>query len=478
MIRKITYLFLFLLLTCDIAYSFIQHLNQPLDGDMAWNIVPDKIVSPILESPLGIDAIANGHHYANPNRFFSHWSMREYFLNVPLYLQKYTDPIDSVYLASAISKILIQLLLVFLIAVASSGTFNILRMDFMVSAVISSCFFQTNGYRSIMGIIDPCPTYNFFYSLPMVFLMILILPLALKYIHNGSYRWTEHWRLIIPLILISLVTCLSGPLNPGAILVICLLVGISQFLNFKKEGSAGVKNFLKKRKLLISVLTPAAIISAYSLFLGTYNIITIDTWIPVSEMYSRLAEGIFYQFFRKAGFSLLFIGITINTFILRKAFKDSEADKFRSLLNWILLFSAVYILLLPLGGFREYRAHILRYDTIMPVTIALIFYYTITTTYLIKEYVSSKKWYITIPMLIFILFSFADERGFEKEDKEKEALRMISLSPENVILLERDMKVLSWGNIEKPEDSELNSQLLVIWNITKEKKWFYNRTSN
>ncbi|HLO91448.1 MAG TPA: hypothetical protein VK172_09825 [Lentimicrobium sp.] len=472
MIRKLIYLFLFILLSADLAYSFIQHINQPLDGDMAAGIVSNSVILPILESPIGLDAILYDRHYANPNKFFSHWSMKEYFLNIPLFLQRYTDPVNSVYLACAIFKIFIQLLLIYLISVAASGTFNILRMDFIISSVLITSFFQTNGYRSVMGIIDPCPTYNFFYSLPLAFLLILLLPLLLTYFHEK--QWNAF--IAIPYLFLSVIVTLSGPINPGVILVISLLVAVNEYINYRKERATNlIKHILVERKLLILILTPAAIMSVYSLYLGTYNIITIDAWIPLSEMYSRLLEGIFYQFFRKPGFPVLFIGIAINAIILRKKCNDHESQKLVSTLNWILIFSAVYIVLLPLGGYREYRSHILRYDTIMPVTIALIFYFTASTVYLLKHYRPFNKSYPVIPLIVFFVFTIADEPGFHKADREKKALHLISQSSEKVIQIEPDVKVLSWGNIERPEDSELNSQLLMIWNITNERKWYYNK---
>lgn len=97
-----------IILLADIGYSFLQHLAQPLDGDMAWNIVPANDVKPIFKSPFGLEAILKNKTYPNPNRFFCHWIFREYFLSAPLFLQKFVDPIDSIYLSCAISKTIIQ----------------------------------------------------------------------------------------------------------------------------------------------------------------------------------------------------------------------------------------------------------------------------------------------------------------------------------------------------------------------------------
>lgn len=44
-----------------------------------------------------------------------------------------------------------------------------------------------------------------------------------------------------------------------------------------------------------------------------------------------------------------------------------------NLFKWIGVFSLFYILLLPLGGYRDYRPNVLRHDTILPITLSLIF---------------------------------------------------------------------------------------------------------
>jgi len=164
MIRKAIYFVLLLFVLVDLGYSFIQHYGAPLDGDIAANIVPQKDMGLVLESPLGLNAIINQEKYPNPNRFFCHWSFQAFLINTPLFFQKYVDPIDSIYLSCAVAKTFIQLCLIFLISIAITGTANILRMDFVVASALVTPFFQTFGYSRYMGIIDPSITYTFFHS--------------------------------------------------------------------------------------------------------------------------------------------------------------------------------------------------------------------------------------------------------------------------------------------------------------------------
>jgi hypothetical protein len=91
-------------------------------------------------------------------------------------LQSFVDPIDSIYLAGALAKIFIQILILTLLSFYITGRQKVLISDFLTAAVLVIPLFQTNGYRSYMGIIDPSITYTFFYALPCAILLLFYLP--------------------------------------------------------------------------------------------------------------------------------------------------------------------------------------------------------------------------------------------------------------------------------------------------------------
>src|SRR6056297_2947333 len=91
-------------LTADFTFSFIQYYNTPLFGDLAGHILPDKVIQPVFDDPFGFQLLLTGETHSNPNRFFVHWALAEYFQHVPLWLQKWVTSVNSVYLASAIAK--------------------------------------------------------------------------------------------------------------------------------------------------------------------------------------------------------------------------------------------------------------------------------------------------------------------------------------------------------------------------------------
>ena len=481
MIKKIISIILFIFLLADLGYSFLQHYNTPLDGDMAGGIVPANDVKSVLESPLGLKVFYEDKSYPNPNRFFSHWVFYKYFNNTPLYLQKFFNPIDSVYLSCAIAKIIIQITLIVLLAILITGTTNIFKLKFLLAAILVTPLFQTNGYRGYMGIIDPSTTYTFFYALPSALVLLYFAPFFQQFYYKKKPTVTIKRIFKIIWLPLALIICLSGPLNPGIILTISLLLIMNNFIN---NYSLSMQNGIIKKginairlipKAYFFYLIPISIFSIYSLYVGKFNSIDVSNRVPLLELYSRLPEGIYYQFTQKLGFPVLFAILTINTLVIHKKFKTSDGEKILNLFKWIGIFALIYILLLPLGGYRNYRPNVLRYDTIMPITLSLIFIFGHSTLFIINKISKKQKvWYLPIIALVLFVFVNSDKPEFDKNDCERVALKEISESSERIVKLNNDCKLLSWQNIKSPENSELNARMLKLWNITSEKKLYYN----
>jgi len=478
--KRILYILLLSFILADTGFSFIQFYTTPIDGDFAGGVVPAPDVQQVLNSPLGTDVFTHKQPYSNPNRFFSHYSFYTFFNTVPELLQKIFTPITSLYVSCALAKIIIQLMLLYLLAVCISGTFNMAKFEFMLSAALVTPFFQTNGYRSYMGIIDPCTTYLFFYALPCVLVLLYFLPLILKQYHLANLRFTYVHKLIW--LLLAIPVSLSGPLNPGISLVISVLIVLLNVLNHQKNLTE--QHYWKKALTLLAsivrsygfYLIPISMLSLYSLYLGQYNSISLANPMPLNKLYALLPEGLFYQFFQNLGFPVLFLSLGLNFYILKQIPRTVERQKLLRSYTWIMLFALLYLLLLPLGGYRSYRPYVLRFDTIMPLTLSLIFLYGITTLYVLKNLQQQKKaWYIAWVIVVMFVFTNADKPQFDKNRNEKEGLKQIVISTDNVIVLKHNCTVFSWGNLVKPEDSELNAQLLYQLHITTSKKYYYNQ---
>ena len=101
---KLISILLIIFLVEDLTYSFFQYYNTPLFGDITVSVLPEVHVQKLFNDPFGFDIIKNGKKQFNPNRYFSHLFLQNYFRKMPLFLQKFVSPINSVYLSAAIAK--------------------------------------------------------------------------------------------------------------------------------------------------------------------------------------------------------------------------------------------------------------------------------------------------------------------------------------------------------------------------------------
>ncbi len=436
-----------LLFLTDLGYTAWQFHQQPLDGDMAWNLLPDPEVAPILNDPLGVGALLTGDTYANPNRFFCHWAFRTYLLHAPVVLQRLTDPVSSVYLACTLAKVLIHLLLLLLLSRLISGGWRVRGLPFVGALCLLFPLFQTSGYRNALGIVDPSTTYAFFYALPAAALLLLLLPFADRLIHRKVVS-PGGWSLA-GLAGLAVVVALSGPLNPGIVLVLTVLLGVAWW-----RGCHWPRNY-------VFLWGWVVFLSIYSLWLGRYNSLTIASDLPLLERYARLPAGLFGLLTTKLAWPLLLGGLAVNYALLEQ--------RYRNYYGWWLAFALLYGLLLPLGGYREYRPDLLRYDTILPVTIGAFWLYGTGALRLLR--LGKYRWYPALPLAIALFFTLADGPVRDTNDCEREALQTIAGADHGPVPV--DCPVLFWRPVHDPATSRDNSELLVRWGIRRDVVLYY-----
>jgi len=442
---------------------------------MAEGILRARDVKKIFNDPFGLSVILHGEFYPNPNRFFSYWMNSNYFQNVPLFLQKFMNPIDSIYFSCALAKISIQVVLVYLMTIYISKSKNVFNKEFLVIACMIFPFFQTNGFNTYMGIIDQAITYNFFYSLPIVFVLLFYLPFFRAYLEGEKLK--VGWRSRILLVAMILVVPFSGPLNTGIVLTISTMFFFNSIKKnkstfFPKKIMGGIFNIPKP---YFYYFLPLCFLSIYSLYIGRFSSINVDSEIPILERFLRLPLGIYFQFTQKLGFPILFFFIGGNVFLLKKYKKDIRAKKILSLFNWLLIFSIIYILVLPFGGYRIYRPNILRYDTILPLTIGFILFFSLSSYYLIQKMSRrNKSKYCYALVFIGVFFTIADEPDVGRNNCEREALQIIADSAQKIVVLKNDCTVMEYRKILTPKDSKLNGKLLYLLGVTKEEKLYYH----
>jgi hypothetical protein len=463
---QIIKLLLILFLLGDLFFSFLQYYNTPLYGDVDSHVLPDEHIQKVIDDPFGFRAIF-GEKHTNPNRFFSHFMVLKYMQKMPLLLQSIVKPITSV----AILKIIVQIVFIFLVARFVSGTGKVQNKNFLIAAALVTPLFQVYGYWSRMGIVDQSVNYTFFYAVPIVLTMLFLFPIFNCYFRNLKFNKTNYLYLL-PL---TVILPLSGPLVPAVILLVSFFILISELFE-KTNGRLKfmVKQFLQLPDWYYVVLIPASVMSFYSLVLGFYNTNYESETLPLVKRFLLLPRGIFSQVFHSLGFPLLLTAILVNVYLLRKV-QTNESAKLISIFRWIGIFCLVYTLFLPFGGYRPYRPLIIRYDTIIPVTIALIYIFTVSSFYLLNRIeVKSKKKFLSYIVVVLMVFTIADFKGLGKNRCEKEAFQKMATSAEKVVQLPKDCFIMNWENISDYRQSENRAELIYRWNITPEKKLFYN----
>jgi len=461
MVKRYLYWLLLLLLLADTGYSFLQHYRMPLDGDMAAIIWPSDGYAKVLNDPFAWKAVVQGETYPAPNRFFAHGAMRTWFRNVPLWLQSILPPIDSVYAACALAKTGIQVFLICMLALYIAGPGSGRKRDLLLAAALVVPLFQTAGYNQIMGIIDKSITYNFFYALPHGLLMLYFYPLYRAFSGEGGRKagWAQHLVLAVP----AIVLAFSGPLVPGVVLIVVVLAGMQKEMN------------AVQRPLFYSLLF-LALLCAWSFYAGRFNAENPAHEISVWERYLRIPEGLFHQFTLKPGPALLLGAVLLNAFLIRKYTPGPEGQKILRALKWIGIFSLLFLLLLPWGGYREYRPNIVRRDTLMPVFLCLFWFFGLSSLFLARNLRGFFQKIFWAGLLGFLcIFTFIDEFRFNDNACEREALEQIAMSKEVVVPLEAGCKVMSWDLPSDPASSEWNARLLEYWGVTGGKKLFFHK---
>ena len=478
--------FLLILLLADTIYSFFQFYHTPLYGDIAEIVLPKpgNRYYQILHDPFGLNVLLRNEIYLNPNRFFANWSVSTYFKNIPFVLQKFVKPIESVYLSCAIAKIIFQILIIYLLSVYIGKSKNILRSDFIIAASLITPLFQTYGFNRYMGIIDHSVIYSFFYALPMGLLLLFLLPFYNTFYYNSKLRMNYLIKSLWFLLMVVLT--LSGPLIPGVVLILCTLVLLNMGMkNFKQMEVGSIFKRIwfsikKMRKIVLFYFIGISILSIYSLYIGKNNTSNYYVSSTLIQQYSKLYHGILNLSIEKSVFPLflLIIAISVNMILIRKNYKSDEGNKILKLIRWIGIFSIIYILLLPLGGFRIYRPYIIRYDTIMPITIGIIFAFGSTSFYVIKNITGRhKKIYLPFVLIFLMFFTIIDGNKIKDYECEKKAIETIAQSTDKIVRLDSDCPVMEWHKIYDYKQSEYNAELFYYWNITKEKKYyFFNQT--
>jgi hypothetical protein len=475
--RYLKYVFVSLILA-DIVYTFLQNYHVIyIDGDMAGVIVPSDFYRQVLLDPFGFSVLFKHKVYAAPNRFFAHALVSGYFKSFPLLFQTVASPINSIYLSMAFARTLAQVLLIGLIAAFICGHARISSKKFITAALIITPLFQVSGYDRFMGVTDISSTYTFCYAGWLIFVLLYFLPFYKPIFNRSPLKFSVYQH--IWMVVLALIIAFGGPLASPIILLVCpsVLIGV-MYVNFKKENGL---NFFKRSWASIAHMPLALLFHfcfiifccVYSFYIGLHNIENQANPLSIAERYRLLPMGLKITLWKNTGVPLLISTCLLN-FILVRHTKQENAKRITQLIYCLGLFSIIYLLLLPLGGYRAYRPYVIRYDTFSPVTLCLIFTFGLTSIYLIKHYKGiAKMLFITLIAVVMLFFTKQDKIYWGANYCERKSLADIAASPDKIVYLTDWCNVMSWERITDYHRSEVNCHLLKYWGVIKEDKLYY-----
>lgn len=444
---------------------------------MADIILPSESCQKVFSDPLGFSALFKQEVYVAPNRFFALWIYSAFFRSVPFIVQNFANPVDSIYMTCAIAKTTVQLFLIFLLSSYISRNRKFFSNEFLLSAIIVTPFFYNYHYWKF-GIIPWSISFTFLYALPLGLLMLYLLPFFRLIFYGEKIKFSLLFK--IYLIVLAIVISLSGPLIPAVSIIICsLIVYVLWYNQFKQTKSQFLlQRIISSFKIIsnenIIFIVFLLITSAYSLYIGFFNVENTTIEMSLLERYSRLPLG-FTEFINNMELIVpLFIFILINFIIILILFNEGHGKKILIFLKWVVVCSLIYILLLPFGGVRSYRLNLIRFDTMMPVTLSLLIVFGLSSYFILNNLKSRFNFIYCFGLILFLMiYIYKDKPTIGNNKCERESLYVISESKDSVVLIQSKCNVMSWTKITDYKNSDLNSELLQYWGITKEKKFYY-----
>lgn len=446
----------------DLIFTSIQFFHQPIAGDLVQVVLPAERFQQILENPFGQDILLNQDTYAGSNRFFVHWSLYHYFRMVPALLRQWTNPLDALYFSTAFFKLFLHLGLLLTLSSYIKGEWAPHKHDFWMILALCIPFFQSFGFHRVIGLIDISIVYAFSYALPILGFLIWFFPFYLCFRREQTIQDVLPPMAQIGWLVFAYVLSMSGPLiTPLYILCIGSLFllqvpAILKYLNQSKLSSQawGIYAF-------------ALACSLFSWYLGQFNAEN-DASLSLLERYALLPKGVWRICTMKNAAIWYLIGhIGFNLWTIKTSM-TSLSSKWKRVIIWITFILAAYLLLLPVGGYRPYRPLIVRYDTFIPVSLALIFGAVGTIYWILKRIdqwaVRSYRW--AVPLLIGLIFQLADYNGIRRPSCEYRALKDYIQRPDTSLFQNHSCAILDWEQASSGRSQEEIAQILCIWKIS------------
>ncbi|BDS11236.1 hypothetical protein [Aureispira anguillae] len=482
--KRSFYILLLFIIGLDLISSYFCYLQTPLLGDLGNIVLPSPSYSHVLNDPLGFRALLTGEKYVGPNRFFAHWLPYTYFNTVPFFFQRFTNPVDSLYISAAILKLFTQLGITALLSHWIVGKTSLLNSRYLLIFTLLSALFLASprGYFFPMRVVDHSIIYTFAYPFSFFFVLLYLHPFVGMYqgMRSTVLRWWEH----IVLFLLSFLVVFHGPINaPSAILISGLILLVLWWKQFQASNlDYSIKRFFSAIQAIpfafLFHFIGLILLGLYSFYLGLFNAENPTTIPSLGERYVYLGQGVLKVLFQIKATPLPLIALTaIFYFSIAKNSPSKEAQKLLKSIQYIALFSLIYTLLLPLGGHRSYRSLIFRFDTMLPITCGLFVLFGATTNLLVQTLTGKRKQqlqlFLSMLALVIVLIDM-NSLYPARYDCERSTFFQLSKATEEPVLIP-DCTIMSWETISASPTPSNQAKLLHRWNITQRPLLYYHK---
>lgn len=379
-----------------LVLSALHYYHLPIDGDYPRIGLPFRWYEEVMADPWGVQAVLHGEMYAGAGRYFCHAANYVWFHWVYAFIHSFiTDPIKSIYLTTASAAMLVHVLFLWVVQGYTMVQNNPGWLTRVLLLLFSSVFIQYNQLYESIGLIDRSPSYIFFYGLPLMLMALYFMPLY------RAYRWHKPVSIVWTILacMFALPVALSSVLVQPIYFVTCA-VGVLAWFHPK---ATPWRHFLKSSRVYIPLVV-FLLCCLYAFYVARFNS-EKNTSVALLERYTLLLQGIGVLVTRNFIWPLLLVVIALNTYLLKFLTPTLQQKLlYRGLL--VLLFAVLYLGLLPLGGYRSYRPYIVRYDVLIPVTLAALYYlFNSSMTLLAHVPLFLKKQYaLGLGVFISILF--------------------------------------------------------------------------
>ncbi|MEM7574086.1 MAG: hypothetical protein AAF433_14355 [Bacteroidota bacterium] len=456
-----------MLVLIELGLTAYQYFHLSLDGDLAPIVLPAEHYAKTLADPFALSTWGKGEQYAGAGRAFSHWWLKVYFDNFPGYLQSFLTPIDSLYGAAALFRWAAHLSFLFLLVNIARPVFATKHPKYfwlsssIVGLGLAFPLLQVGGFHEQIGLVNRSVSYAAFYAWPLVGLLWWWAPYLRAALRGESAALSSISAVLR--CLLALPLALSGP-----------LVGPTQLVLLAVIIAACWLGRIPRWKVSFLPILIFTVFAAYAFFVGRWNSETPAEVPSLFTRYQDLVGGLWYQFSLRLGMPLLVLGLAVNFYLARKWLPPQQWQALRQFGGILLAFLLLYLLLLPLGGWRQYRSSIIRVDTQLPITIGLLLLLISSSWRLLLSTLSHKRRFAYGLALggYLLIFQLADVNLSAKNECERSALETLRSSQQAISLVAADCSVLGWDIVESAEQSRLTAEFLLQLSVTDSLRLF------